>query len=216
MISTSRLLSVALLFACASAIAAVIDNASVTTLAVVQQTNGNSGPALAISHNGRYAVFVSAASNLLAGDSNRRNDLFLYDAQSDSVEVVSLRADGGQSDAGSIGRAAITDDGRYVFFSSAAQDLVAGGAQGRAQIYVRDRIAATTQLVALAGGLPLDDHLGFHGASADGPPCRNVSSVRSTSALTSGHDSFGRTSPTTCQATRGTLTRTVHSSASAG
>lgn len=168
MIFTSRLLSVASLLACASATAAVIDNASVTALAVVQQTNGNSAPALAISHNGRYAVFLSAASNLVAGDSNRRNDLFLYDAQSDSVEVVSLRADGGQSDAGSIGRAAITDDGRYVFFSSAAQDLVAGGAQGRAQIYVRDRVAATTQLVALAGGLPLDDHLGFHGASADG------------------------------------------------
>lgn len=168
MTSSSRLLSVALLLACANASAAAIDNASVTTLAVAQQTNGNSDLPLAVSHNGRYAVFLSAASNLLAADSNRRNDLFLYDAQSDSVEIVSLRADGAQSDGGSIASAAVTDDGRYVFFSSAASDLVPGGGLGGAPIYVRDRVAGTTQRASLANGQPLADQIGFNGASADG------------------------------------------------
>lgn len=169
LIPPSRLLSLALLLAAGPAAAISIDSASVTNLSVAQESNGHTGAALAVSHNGRYAVFVSYANNLIAVDTNHRADLFLYDAQGDSVERVSLRDSGEASMGGSIDNAAVTDDGRYVFFSSTARDLVAGVDQGTAQIYVRDRVAGTTQLVSQDGnGAPLDDAIVFNGISADG------------------------------------------------
>ena len=54
--------------------------------------NGNSSLP-AISADGRHVVFVSEASNLLAGDDNSTSDVFLYDRETGALSLVSRAAD---------------------------------------------------------------------------------------------------------------------------
>lgn len=164
-----RLLAVVTLFTAAPLSAAPIDIVNVTDIAVSQDANGSSATALDVSQDGRYALFSSDASNLIPGDTNRRPDLFLYDADADTLERVSLRADGGQLDAAYVSGGALRDDVRTVIFSTNGDGVVAGVSGAGWQIYERDRVAGTTTLLSrTAGGQPLAGPLNFNGASADG------------------------------------------------
>jgi subtilisin family serine protease len=69
-----------------------------------------------VSGDGRFVVFASAASNLIANDNNSRSDVFLYDRTFNQLELISGTASGfgnGPSDS-----PAVNDDGRYVVFAS--------------------------------------------------------------------------------------------------
>jgi Tol biopolymer transport system component len=95
--------------------------------------------------DGRYVAFVSDASNLVAGDTNRIADVFVMDMESNRMTLVSVGAVstnattpvGGSSDPD------ITWDGRYVAFRSSATNLVPGVRAG-GDIYVRDLVAGVT------------------------------------------------------------------------
>lgn len=118
-----------------------------TTLASPMDGNGRVERIDTLTPDGRHTLFSSAASNLVAGDTNRAADLFLHDATTGSVERVSVGTGGtqAQGDVGTIG--AVSDDGRYVVFDSDAQNLVATPTHGRRQIYLRDRTGGTTTLL---------------------------------------------------------------------
>jgi Tol biopolymer transport system component len=108
----------------------------------------------AVSASGRYVAFTSSADDLVAGDTNGSPDVFVRDRGTGRTERVSLRADGGQARhtrAGS-GQAAISGDGRYVAFASAAPNLVAGDTNDAIDVFVRDRVAGRTVRVSIAGG----------------------------------------------------------------
>src|SRR5262249_4707659 len=79
----------------------------------------------AISADGRYVAFTSVASNLVAGDTNNRADVFLRDRQSGTTSLVSVDSGGNQADADSL-HPSLSADGRLVSFHSAATNLVAG------------------------------------------------------------------------------------------
>jgi Tol biopolymer transport system component len=66
-----------------------------------------------ISANGRYVVFDSYASNLVAGDSNGYLDIFVKDLQSGAIQRVSTDAAGAQGNSGGL-NARFSADGRYV------------------------------------------------------------------------------------------------------
>jgi hypothetical protein len=71
--------------------------------------------------DGRFVVFASAASNLVAGDTNGVGDVFVRDRRTGVTERVSVGAKGVQGDGDSnflgISTApAISDDGRCVAF----------------------------------------------------------------------------------------------------
>lgn len=167
--TSGRFLPAAFLCVAASAAAVEIENLSVTAIPSVQEANGTSYSVRGVSQNGRYAVFDSAANNLVAGDTNRKIDTFFYDAQSDTLERINLGAGGVQANEGGTGEIAVSDDGRYVIFNSRAGNLVAGVNQGRPQIFLRDRTLGTTQLLSRdAQGQPLAAAIGLSGASADG------------------------------------------------
>ena len=68
-----------------------------------------------LSADGRYVAFDSSASNLVPGDTNGVSDVFVYDRQTDTIERVSVAADGTQGNGKSYSR--ISADGRYVAFS---------------------------------------------------------------------------------------------------
>jgi Tol biopolymer transport system component len=102
----------------------------------------------AISADGRYVAFESKASNLVPGDSNGRNDIFVRDRQAGTTERVSVSSAGVQGNNTS-GSPSISADGRYVAFQSFASNLVAGDTNGSSDIFVRDRLAGTTARVSV-------------------------------------------------------------------
>ncbi|HVM97377.1 MAG TPA: hypothetical protein VMT89_13365 [Candidatus Acidoferrales bacterium] len=69
----------------------------------------------AISADGRYVVFYSNASNLVADDTNASSDVFVRDLQTNTTTRVSVDSSGVQGNSASYGPA-ISADGRYVVF----------------------------------------------------------------------------------------------------
>lgn len=134
--------------------AAELEIVNRTTLVAAIDSNGDSSAPRSASFDGRYALFSSRASNLVADDTNGRADLFLHDAQTHTLERVSVGNDGAQAngDVGSVG--SVSDDGRYVVFDSKATNLVPGATSGVRQIYLRDRSDGTTTLLSRVGLVP--------------------------------------------------------------
>ncbi|MHB8792059.1 MAG: TolB family protein [Thermoleophilia bacterium] len=97
----------------------------------------------AISGDGRYVVFDSAASNLVAGDSNATGDVFMKDVVTGTTTRISVSVSG--LDANDVSYdASVSDDGRVVSFRSRATDLVSNDTNSVADIFVRDIQAGTT------------------------------------------------------------------------
>lgn len=111
-----------------------------------QADDSSSEPAL--SDDGRYIVFVSGATNLDANDSNGGLDVFLRDRLSGTTELVSL-GDSGQQPGFQPDSPDVSNDGRYVAFRSVDGGLVPGDTNGRSDIFVRDRLIATTTRVSV-------------------------------------------------------------------
>ena len=116
------------------------------------EANGNSVDvyfAVAISGDGRYVVFQSEASNLVAGDTNGADDIFVHDRQTGATSRVSVDSSGAEANAGS--RApAISSNGRYVTFSSGATNLVAGDTNGKTDVFVHDLQTGQTTLASVS------------------------------------------------------------------
>ena len=93
---------------------------------------GGGGGNVSISGDGRFVLFDSPAGNLVAGDTNVAYDVFIRDMQG-GIQRVSTDSNGIQADASSQ-NATFSADGRYVVFSSAAGNLVAGWQIARAML----------------------------------------------------------------------------------
>ena len=105
-----------------------------------------------MSANGRYVVFTSEASNLVAGDTNGVSDVFVRDLASGTTRRIFVSSAERQADAESLGGVAITPSGRYVAFTSAASNLVGHDTNGNADVFVRDLARGTTRRVSLTDG----------------------------------------------------------------
>jgi Tol biopolymer transport system component len=112
------------------------------------QANGRSFVP-AISVDGRYAAFYSDASNLVSADTNGARDVFVRDLQTGETTRVSLSSSGAEANGDSFAPA-ISSDGRFVAFASAATNLVDGDTNDANDVFVRDRQANTTTRVSLA------------------------------------------------------------------
>ncbi|HEX9712994.1 MAG TPA: hypothetical protein VGB52_10655 [Actinomycetota bacterium] len=134
----------------------VRDRATGETVAASVSSAGEPGNGASrgvdISGDGRYVVFESWATNLVPGDTNRVADIFVHDLVTRRTERVSVNSRGEQTLGASFEahsfEATISDDGRKVAFASAAPNLVDGDAPGTMDVFVRDRVAGTTELVS--------------------------------------------------------------------
>jgi Tol biopolymer transport system component len=107
-----------------------------------------------LSGDGRFLVFTSVASNLVAGDTNGERDVFRRDLQTGHVLRVSV-ATGGVEAQGFSYTPAVSFDGRFVAFASYAPNLVPGDANVDLDVFLRDVRLGTTSLVSVASsGLP--------------------------------------------------------------
>ncbi len=123
---------------------------------------------VAISADGRWVAFESWASNLVAGDSNGRQDIFVHDQQTGSTTRVSVGTGNIQGDDNSW-VPAISADGRWVTFDSWATTLVVGDTNATADIFVHDLYTGMTARVSVGpGGAQTSDPSYRPAISADG------------------------------------------------
>jgi Tol biopolymer transport system component len=121
-----------------------------------------------VSANGRYVAFDSAATNLVAGDTNAGRDIFVRDLVGGTTERVSVDSGGTQA-TGPSRSPAISADGRYVAFTSSATNLVLGDTNGQEDTFVRDRVAGTTARASVdSAGVQANASSTFPAISADG------------------------------------------------
>ena len=121
-------------------------------VAVPGGANGDS-VAPVLSADGRFVVFASGANNLvpLSNDQLCLN-LYLYDRASNTMALVSANmSNTGGGNASSVFGSA-SADGRLVVFQSDASDLVAGDTNGATDVFVRDLVAGTTELISVSAG----------------------------------------------------------------
>lgn len=150
------------------------------TVLVSANTNGGVGNGVCrgsvMTPDGRYVAFVSAATDLVAGDTNRIPDVFVRDLVSGVTTLASVGAMSTNTNLGLGGSELpdVTPDGRFVAFASTATNLVAG-VQTVGDIYVRDLVAGTTHWASVDARSVMQSVLGVsnavcynHVLSADG------------------------------------------------
>jgi Tol biopolymer transport system component len=91
------------------------------------------------SADGRTVAFYSDASDLVEGDTGTGYDVFVRDLDTRTTERITVGPKGAEADGWS-DLPSISGDGRYVAYSSSAANLVEGDTNGRADIFVHDRV----------------------------------------------------------------------------
>jgi Tol biopolymer transport system component len=127
---------------------AVLERISVTSQE--RQSEGAASRFVKLSADGRLVVFTSPATDLVPGDTNDEQDVFVRDRRAGTTTRVSVDSAGRQADGGS-SEASISADGRFVVFTSAAGNLVRGDTNEEVDVFVRDLRRHTTKRVSLTG-----------------------------------------------------------------
>lgn len=159
--------------------AATSPNCSPSTILISVALNGSAGDAASefpsLSGDGRYVVFASASSNLVAGIGGGIPQIYLRDTCVGSTSdecvprtVLISKDASGRAGKGASMQASVSRDGRYVAFDSEAPNLVAGTMAGMSNVFFRDtclgdiivaECSAYTALISKSAG----------GFAADGP-----------------------------------------------
>lgn len=110
-----------------------------------------------LSDSGRLIAFSSEASNLVPGDTNNAADVFVRDLKTGLTQRVSVGTGGSEGNDSSgnssfisgLHNVAISGNGRFVAFSSAASNLVPGDTNGLEDVFVRDLKTGVTERVSV-------------------------------------------------------------------
>jgi Tol biopolymer transport system component len=130
--------------------------------------------AVGLSASGRYVLLNSQATDLVAGDTNERWDVFVHDRSTGATTRVSVSSRGAQARAtrdpwGGSTAGGISADGRYVAFQSDAPNLVAGDTNRVPDVFLHDRRTGRTSRVDTGPhGRQANGASGFGTISADG------------------------------------------------
>jgi Tol biopolymer transport system component len=122
------------------------------TLVPLTGTGTSTMTGTSLSGDGRLLVFTSEANDLVQYDYRPFRDVFIRDLATGINKRISVGTNGGD---GSSSEASISPDGRYVAFSSTADDLVPGDNNGKQDVFVHDLQAGTNVLAsASVNGTP--------------------------------------------------------------
>jgi len=120
-----------------------------------------------ISADGKFVAFTSVASNLVAGDTNRTSDVFVYDRTAKTMTRVSVDSSG--SEASGFGPSPLSRDGSIVAFRSYASNLVAGDTNNMPDVFVHDLTSGVTTRESVgSGGVQFSDYSDSPSLSGDG------------------------------------------------
>ena len=101
-----------------------------------------------VSASGEMIAFTSQASNLGLSDHNSASDIFLYNKQANSLDVISVSSEGELSNAASF-QPSISADGRVIAFASLASNLVENDPNGLADIFIREMPKDKTDRISI-------------------------------------------------------------------
>ena len=122
----------------------------------------------AVSSDGRYVVFESAASGFVQGATNGLTDVFVRDRLTNTTKRVSKASSGAQGN-GFSGEPSISANGRRVVFFSTANNLVVGDTNDTYDLFVRDLVTNSTTRVNVSSNGAQDNSGARNGSiSADG------------------------------------------------
>jgi Tol biopolymer transport system component len=128
-----------------------------------------------VSDDGRFVVFESRATDLVAGPDHNHggSDIYLFDAADGGLRRVSVPTVGEQPAAGQSGTPAISGTGRFIAFSSTAPlDTPPGRTDARPvhrDVFVRDVVEGVTRRVSASRNPRGPDGDSYHPAiSGDG------------------------------------------------
>ncbi|MDP9235178.1 MAG: hypothetical protein M3P01_11615 [Actinomycetota bacterium] len=130
--------------------------ASAATSAIVRVSVSSTGEqsngatlGVSISGTGRWVAFSSYASNLVPSDTNARSDIFVRDLDTNRTELVSVSSSGTHGNLGSYSPV-ISTNGRWIAFSSYANNLIPGDRNGEPDVFVHDLTTGTTEVVSIS------------------------------------------------------------------
>ena len=110
---------------------------------------GDVGSQPSLSRSGKYVAFETG-SKLAGKDNNHAQDVYLRDRKTDKTELISQTSGGVDATDGDSIDPWVSNDGRFVAFSSAADDLVPNDGNTSIDIFVRDRMKDKTRRISLA------------------------------------------------------------------
>jgi hypothetical protein len=123
-----------------------IERVSITSAGI--QANGDSEEP-SISSDGLIVAFISEATNLVPGDTNAAQDVFVHDLDTGITERVSVASAGTQGDDDAFSLS-LSSNGSFVAFGSFAANLVGGDTNDVIDVFVHDRDSGTTARVSIA------------------------------------------------------------------
>jgi Tol biopolymer transport system component len=122
----------------------------------------------AISGTGRYVAFVSRAHNLVTGDRDGVEDIFVRDLRTDRTTLVSTDDSGRAIADGDSSQPSVSADGRFIAFLSEA-DLLPNDGDDKLDVYLKDLSTGRLTLVTEGPGTePSNGRFGGPAISADG------------------------------------------------
>jgi hypothetical protein len=101
---------------------------------------------------------------MVPADTNGKSDIFVRDRRNGTTERVSVDSIGAETNGDSY-LPRLSASGRYVVFQSYATNLILGDTNGTSDVFIRDRLVATTERISVnssgfqANGFSGDEHL---------------------------------------------------------
>ena len=143
-----------------------IERVSVSTAG--GESNARNGVA-AISADGKVVAWWSRADNLVEGDDNGLDDIFVRDRVAGTTRRVNVSTAGEQASGGGSYHVSVTDNGRFVIYLSDANNLVADDNNGFGDIFSYDRFTGVTRRHSLTpDGVGGNDYSRRPSVSANG------------------------------------------------
>lgn len=142
-----------------------------------------------IALDGKTVTFVSDATNLVPGDTNGKADIFVYEMDTDRISLVSRAEDGAQGN-GDSREPSLCGDGRFVSYTTDANNLFPNDANNQRDIILFDRVKGTNSVATK----------NWEGVYGNGkahrsflmPDCRSIAYASDASNLVPGDDNGTR------------------------
>lgn len=121
-----------------------------------------------LSEDGRFVSFESTATNLVPGDLNGRQDVFVHEVQTGQTSLASIDSAGVQGNGWS-SASSMSADGRFVAFGSDSSNLVPADFNGVSDVFVHDQLTGKTVRSSLtSSGVEGGSYSYLPAISADG------------------------------------------------
>ena len=105
-----------------------------------------------VTADARFVSFSSSSTDLVSGDTNGFDDIFLRDRQAGTTVRISAPPGGGQTN-GSSFQSRLSGDGRFVLFESRATNLISGDTNQMGDGFLLDRTTGLIERVTLTSAV---------------------------------------------------------------